>query len=84
MRNVAEIVETTQRVTLALVGLGPNDHRAQLVEQALRSLGGVRYVYVCPATEMAYVVYDGSQVRPEQFVAAVEHAGLSAGTPELR
>jgi sensor c-di-GMP phosphodiesterase-like protein len=33
---------------------------------------------------MAYVVYDGSQVRPDQFVAAVEQAGLGTGSPELR
>jgi copper chaperone CopZ len=84
MREATELPEITQRVTLALVGLGPDGRGAKSVEQALRKLDGVRYVYVCPATEMAYLVYDGRQVRPDQFVAAVEQAGLHAGTPELR
>ena len=75
---------TTQRVTLALVGLGLDGGGVLAVEQALRALAGVRYVYVCAATEMAYVVYDGSRVRPDQLVTAVERIGFHAGTPERR
>ena len=75
---------TTQRVTLALVGLGLDGGGTLAVEQALRGLLGVRYAYVCAATEMAYVVYDGTRVCPGQLVAAVERVGFHAGTPERR
>jgi copper chaperone CopZ len=75
---------TTQRVTLALVGLGLDGGGVLAVEQALRALVGVRYVYVCAATEMAYVVYDGDRVRPDQLVTAVERVGFHAATPERR
>jgi hypothetical protein len=84
MRDEAEMPETTRRVTLALDGLAPDGSGARAVEGALRSLAGVRYVYVCTATEMAYVVYDGTRVRPDQLVTLAEQAGLRAGMPEPR
>jgi hypothetical protein len=75
---------TAQRATLAIVGLGQDGGGALAVEQALRRLPGVRYAYVCAATEMAYIVYDSVQVDPNQFVVAVEQLGLQATEPELR
>jgi cation transport ATPase len=77
-------VTTTARVTLALRGLSPDDRGALALKQALVQYPGVRYAYVCAATEMAYVVYDSTQVRPDQLVSVVERAGFHAETPELR
>ncbi len=74
----------TQRVTLVLVGPGLDGGGVRAIEQALCGLAGVRYVYVCAATEMAYVVYDGTQVHPNQLVAAVERSGFHTDAPEYR
>jgi cation transport ATPase len=75
---------TTARVTLALSGLSLDGGGSRALECALVHQAGVRYAYVCTATEMAYVVYDPRQVRPDQLVDAVEQAGFHAEAPEPR
>lgn len=77
-------VTITARVTLALSGLGQDGGGSLALERALVRQAGVRYAYVCAATEMAYVVYDPSQVRPDQLVMVVEQAGFHTETPAPR
>jgi copper chaperone CopZ len=55
-----------------------------MVERALARTAGVVYVYVNPATEMAYVEYDPAQVDVDRLAKVVEHAGFRAGVPSLR
>jgi hypothetical protein len=71
-------------VTLAVTSLGQQGSGAPVLEQALARQPGVRYAYVCAATEMAYVVCDASQFCPAQLVAAVAGAGFCAEPPESR
>ena len=69
----------TERVTLAIYGLGCGGGGALTVERALARLKGVRSAYVNPATEIAYVDYDAAVVSPADLARAVEDAGFSAG-----
>jgi copper chaperone CopZ len=55
-----------------------------IVERALARTEGVVYVYVNPATEMAYVEFDPAQVDSSRLARAVEHAGFRVGEPSLR
>ena len=77
-------VTTTARVTLALSGLSPDGAGSLALKRALVQQAGVRYAYVCAATDMAYIVYDPTQVRLEQLVTAVEQAGFQAEMPKPR
>jgi copper chaperone CopZ len=74
----------TQRITLPIDNLSCGGGGALIVERALARTPGVVYVYVNPATEMAYVVYDPALSDPERLVKVVEHAGFRAGAPSLR
>jgi hypothetical protein len=80
--NEPSRVATTARLTLALSGLSLGGGGSPAVERALVQQAGVRFAYVCAATEMAYVVYDPTQVRPDELVTAVEQAGFHAEAPE--
>jgi hypothetical protein len=73
----------TQRVTLALAGLSQGAGPVAL-ERALGQHAGVHYAYVCPTTEMVYIVYDPTQISASELVAAVEGAEFHAETPEPR
>ena len=55
-----------------------------IIERALARTSGVVYVYVNPATEMAYIEYDPALTDPDRLVKVVEHAGFRAGLPSLR
>ena len=75
---------TVARVTLEIFGLGCGGGGALAIERALVRIQGVARAYVNPATETAYVEYDPETVRPNELVAAVEHAGFRAGAPVQR
>ena len=74
----------TQRVTLPIDDLSCGGGGVLIVERALARTAGVVYVYVNPATEMAYVEYDPALVDPNRLIQAVEHAGFRADAPSLR
>jgi copper chaperone CopZ len=74
----------TQRITVPIEDLSCGGGGSLQVERALAHLPGVVYVYVSPATEMAYVEYDPQQVDNKYLVKAVERAGFRAGVPSLR
>lgn len=74
----------TERLTMAIYGLGCGGGGALTVERALAKVPGVSRAYVNPATEMAYVEYDPALARAEQLVAAVERVGFRAGEPSVR
>lgn len=50
-----------------------------MVERALARTPGVVYVYVNPATEMAYIEFDPTLTDPDRLIASVEGAGFRAG-----
>jgi copper chaperone CopZ len=70
---------STERVTLAIYGLGCGGGGSLTVERALARLRGVRSAYVNPATEIAYVDYDAAVVGPADLARAVEEAGFRSG-----
>lgn len=74
----------TQRITLPIYDLSCGGGGALTVERALARTTGVVHAYVNPATEMAYVEYEPTQIDPEHLAAEVEHAGFRAGIPCLR
>lgn len=73
-----------QRITLPIDGLGCGGGGVLIVERALARASGVVYVYVNPATEMAYIEYDPALSDPDRLVKVVEYAGFRAGVPSLR
>jgi copper chaperone CopZ len=74
---------TTERVTMPIYGLTCTTGETMLAERALRKVRGVTYVYVNPATEMAYVEYDATICQPEQLTTAMARTGFSAGAPRV-
>lgn len=74
----------TRRVTLPIDDLSYGGGGALILERALAQTSGVVYVYVSPATEMTYIVYDPSLTDPNHLIQVVEHSGFHAGTPRLR
>ena len=74
----------TQRITLPIDDLSCGGGGALIVERALALTPGVVYVYINPATEMAYIEYDPALSDPDRLVKVVEHAGFHAGAPSLR
>jgi len=74
----------TQRITLPIDDLSCGGRGALIVERALARTPGVVYVYINPATEMAYIEYDPALSDPDRLVKVVEHAGFHAGAPSMR
>jgi copper chaperone CopZ len=74
----------THRITLPIYDLSCGGGGALMVDRALARTPGVVHVYVNPATEMAYVVFDPALTDPNRLTQAVEHAGFRTGAPALR
>jgi P-type Cu+ transporter len=73
-----------QRIILPIDGLSCGGGGALMVERALARTTGVVYVYINPATEMAYIKYDPAQIDPDHLTKVVKQAGFHAGIPSLR
>ena len=73
-----------QRITLPIDDLSCGGGGVLTVERALARTPGVVYVYVNPATEMAYVEYDPALADPNCLIQAVQNAGFRAGVPSPR
>jgi cation transport ATPase len=72
---------TIQRITLPIYNLGCGGGGSLTIERALTKAPGVTQVYVNPATEMAYIVYDPALANPEQFAAVID--GMGFGPPPV-
>ena len=75
---------SARRVTIAIHGLTRDGDGTLAVEQSIVQTPGVVWALVNPLTEMAYVEYDPSRVRPEQLAAAVRQVGFKADAPSPR
>ena len=64
--------------------LGCGGAGAITIERALAATGGVRRVYVNPATETAYIDYDPTEADDWLLIEAIERAGYRAGHPVER
>lgn len=64
------------RIALPLIGLACGGGGSLNIEKILRRLPGVYWVYVNPATEMAYVEYWGEEINLEEICEAIESAGF--------
>jgi len=73
-----------QRMTLPIDDLSCGGGGALIVERVLAHTTGVIYVYVNPATEMAYVEYDPALAEPKYLIYVVEQAGFRVGVPSFR
>ena len=73
-----------QRVTIPIYNLGCGGDGAHLAERVLAQVPGVSYVYVNPATEMAYIEYDPNLSDPDQLAAALKRSGFGPLHAETR
>lgn len=71
-----------QRVTVPIYNLGCGGSGSLVVERALTRLPGVRYVYLNPATEMAYIEFDPEQCAAAQLEAVIAAEGF--GPPKVQ
>lgn len=71
-------------ITLPIDDLSCGGGGVLIVERALARTPGVVYVYVNPATEMAYIQYDPALSDPDHLTRVVEDAGFRIGAPSLR
>jgi copper chaperone CopZ len=72
---------STERITIPIYGLSCSSGDSLLLERALSKIRGVSRVHVNPATEMAYVEYDGARCCCDEIANAVASTGLGAGPP---
>lgn len=72
----------TQQLTLPIED--PRCGGALIIERALAQTPGVVRVYVNPATEMAYVVFESTITDVSHLIAAIEHAGFRVGQHSAR
>jgi copper chaperone CopZ len=79
--RLEESMSAMRRTTLPIYGLGCGGGGALTIERALARTAGVRRVYVNPATEMAYLEYNPTQINPSKIVAVIEDLGFEAGRP---
>ncbi len=75
---------TRARISLPILGLSCAGGGALTLERVLRRLPGVTWVYVNPATEMAYVEYSPDQIMLDDVARAVESAGFRTVLPGAR
>ncbi len=69
------------KVVMPVFDLSCGGGGSRLVEHVIRKLPGIADVYVNPATEMAYVDYDPSDLTPEQIAEAIASAGYKTSLP---
>ena len=70
-----------RQVTIPIGGFGCLGSGALIVERTLAQEPGVIRVSVNPATEMAYVTYDGRLTDKERLNTAIERAGFHVEQP---
>ena len=74
-------MDTKQQIHIPVYDLGCGGAGATTIERELAATDGVLRAYVNPATDIAYVDYDPSEVDPWTLARAVERAGYRPGRP---
>ena len=70
------------RISIPIIGLRRGEGGSVTLEQVLRRLPGIYWVYVNSATETAYVEYMSDDVSLKQIADAVSSAGFGTVPPE--
>lgn len=74
-------MDTDRQLRIPVYGLGCGGAGVGTVERELAATDGVLRVYVNPASETAYVVYDPAETDRWALARAVERAGYRPGRP---
>lgn len=79
-----EASDKMRRLTLAVQSPAGQTLPAEAIARVLLGVSGVRYAFVSPHTEMAWLIYDPALFALADALDAIGDLGCRADTPEER